>query len=119
MPISGAGRATFRPLSGGKRLPNAVRHPYHKTAERAEAAPADSSDMFANGSAAMCNLADKYDHGLGVRQDYAQAQHWYSKSAAPQQPRGSIQPGQSLPLGQGRAPRHAAGSFGALKEMGG
>jgi TPR repeat protein len=31
---------------------------------------------------AQCNLADKYEHGLGVQQDYAQALGWYLKSAA-------------------------------------
>jgi len=38
--------------------------------------------MFENGTAVMCNLADKYEHGLGVARDYAQALHWYGESAA-------------------------------------
>ena len=38
--------------------------------------------MFTNGSAAACNLADKYEHGLGVPQDYQLALEWYGKSAA-------------------------------------
>lgn len=38
-------------------------------------------DMFENGSAARCNLADKYEHGLGVPQDYEKALYWYMKSA--------------------------------------
>lgn len=55
---------------------------YRKAAESAEVSPVNSANMFENGSAAQCNLADKYEHGLGVPQDYEQAVHWYLKSAA-------------------------------------
>ncbi|RUL77538.1 tetratricopeptide repeat protein [Dyella choica] len=37
--------------------------------------------MFVNGSAAKCNLADKYEHGKGVPQDYQRALFWYNESA--------------------------------------
>jgi hypothetical protein len=37
--------------------------------------------MFVNGSAAKCNLADKYEHGNGVPQDYQRALFWYNESA--------------------------------------
>jgi uncharacterized protein len=55
---------------------------YRKAADLAETKPVESSDMFQNGSAAQCNLADKYEHGQGIPQDYAQALYWYRKSAA-------------------------------------
>lgn len=58
----------------------AARH-YTRAAELALAAPVSSDNMYENGSAAMCNLADKYEHGLGVPQDFAQALHWYSQAA--------------------------------------
>jgi hypothetical protein len=37
--------------------------------------------MHTNGSAAKCNLADKYEHGQGVPQDYQKALFWYNESA--------------------------------------
>jgi tetratricopeptide (TPR) repeat protein len=55
---------------------------YRKAIEAADANGIQSTDMFVNGSAAACNLADKYEHGLGVPQDYQQALAWYTKSAA-------------------------------------
>lgn len=64
-----------------KNYPHAV-YWYRKAAEQAELAPSHSLDMFENGSAAQCNLADKYEHGLGVAQDDQQALDWYRKSAA-------------------------------------
>lgn len=57
-------------------------HWYRQAIEAADASGTQSPDMFVNGSAAACNLADKYEHGLGVPQDYRQALAWYSKSAA-------------------------------------
>lgn len=64
-----------------KNYPHAV-YWYRKVAEQAELAPSHSLDMFENGSAAQCNLADKYEHGLGVAQDDERALDWYRKSAA-------------------------------------
>lgn len=55
---------------------------YQRIAEQVKAKPVASTDMFANGSAALCNLADKYEHGKGVAQDVKQARHWYMRSAA-------------------------------------
>lgn len=55
---------------------------YRKVIDVLERQPVDSDDMFENGSAAKCNLADKYEHGQGVPQDYQQALYWYSQSAA-------------------------------------
>lgn len=55
---------------------------YRKAIELADANPSKSTNMFENGSAAECNLADKYEHGLGVPLDYQLALEWYQKSAA-------------------------------------
>lgn len=55
---------------------------YRKAIGLADASQSKSTDMFENGSAAMCNLADKYEHGLGVPQDFQLALDWYRKSAA-------------------------------------
>lgn len=55
---------------------------YRKVIDALERQPVDSADMFENGSAAKCNLADKYEHGQGVPQDYQQALYWYRQSAA-------------------------------------
>ncbi|MES2942460.1 MAG: tetratricopeptide repeat protein, partial [Pseudomonadota bacterium] len=55
---------------------------YRKVVEQVELLPSSSSDMFENGSAAQCNLAEIYEHGHGVPQDDVQALYWYSKSAA-------------------------------------
>lgn len=55
---------------------------YRKVIAALERQPVDSADMFENGSAAKCNLADKYEHGLGVPQDHQQALYWYRESAA-------------------------------------
>lgn len=55
---------------------------YRRAIEVADASDSKSTDMFVNGSAAACNLADKYEHGLGVPQDYQQALAWYGRSAA-------------------------------------
>lgn len=55
---------------------------YGKAIELADASRTKSTDMFENGSAAMCNLADKYEHGLGVPQEFQLALDWYRKSAA-------------------------------------
>ena len=49
--------------------------------EAIDLAKAEQKDMFKNGSAAKCNLADKYEHGVGVPQNYKQALYWYMKSA--------------------------------------
>lgn len=43
-------------------------------------------NMFSNGSAARCNLADMYELGQGVTQDYGQALYWYMKSAEQENP---------------------------------
>jgi TPR repeat protein len=51
-------------------------------AEQAEAIASDSEDMFENGSAAQCCLADLYERGLGVAKNEARALFWYTKSAA-------------------------------------
>jgi len=55
---------------------------YYKAAVKAATVPRTSDDMYENGSACQCNLADKYEHGLGVPQDYKKALYWYGKSAA-------------------------------------
>ena len=55
---------------------------YQRIAEQVKARPVDSRDMFENGSAALCNLADKYEHGLGVAQDLKLARQHYMRSAA-------------------------------------
>ena len=55
---------------------------YRTAIELADASQSKSTDMFENGSAAMCNLADKYEHGLGVPQDFQLALDWYRKSAS-------------------------------------
>ena len=55
---------------------------YGKAIEIAEQSQSKSTSMFENGSAAMCNLADKYEHGLGVPRDFQLAIDWYTKSAA-------------------------------------
>jgi hypothetical protein len=55
---------------------------YQRIAEQVKATPVQSTDMFANGSAALCNLADKYEHGKGVAQDFKQARQLYMRSAA-------------------------------------
>lgn len=55
---------------------------YQRIAEQVKSRPVDSRDMFENGSAALCNLADKYEHGLGVAQDLKLARQWYMRSAA-------------------------------------
>jgi TPR repeat protein len=55
---------------------------FHAAAEQAEAIASDSDDMFENGSAAQCCLADLYERGLGVAQDDAQALLWYTRSAS-------------------------------------
>jgi hypothetical protein len=55
---------------------------YQRIAEQVKARPVDSKNMYENGSAAICNLADKYEHGLGVAQDLRQARFWYMRSAA-------------------------------------
>ncbi len=57
-------------------------HWYQKTAEQAEAAPVESDDVFENGSAAQCLLADLYQQGTLVPQDIYQALYWYRQSAA-------------------------------------
>lgn len=61
--------------------PEAVKR-YYKAAVQAATVPRTSDDMYENGSACQCNLADKYEHGLGVPQDFRKAQYWYQKSAA-------------------------------------
>jgi hypothetical protein len=43
--------------------------------------PVLSTDMFENGSAAQCQLAALYEHGLGVAKDLAVAAQWYARSA--------------------------------------
>lgn len=58
----------------------AVAH-YWRTTHQVAAAPVDSNDMFKNGSAAICNLADKYEHGLGVAQDLGKAAELYLRAA--------------------------------------
>jgi hypothetical protein len=55
---------------------------YYRAAVQAATAPRTSDDMYENGSACQCNLADKYEHGLGTPQDLRKAQYWYQKSAA-------------------------------------
>lgn len=55
---------------------------YLKAAQRALVVPRVSDNMFENGSASQCNLADKYEHGLGVPQDFEKALYWYGQSAA-------------------------------------
>lgn len=55
---------------------------YQRIAEQIKATPVDSGDMFENGSAALCNLADKYEHGKGVAQDLKLARQGYMRSAA-------------------------------------
>jgi hypothetical protein len=55
---------------------------YQRIVEQVKAQPVKSNDMFENGSAAMCNLADKYEHGKGVAQDPKQARQLYMRSAA-------------------------------------
>ena len=55
---------------------------YQRIAEQVKATPVQSTDMFANDSAALCNLADKYEHGKGVEQDLKLARQWYMRSAA-------------------------------------
>jgi len=37
--------------------------------------------MYVNGSAVKCNLADMYEYGKGVEQDYQQALFWYNEAA--------------------------------------
>jgi len=37
--------------------------------------------MFENGSAAQCQLAALYEHGLGVGKDLGVAAQWYARSA--------------------------------------
>lgn len=55
---------------------------YYKAAVKAAMQPRTSDDMYENGSACQCNLADKYEHGLGTPQDLRKALYWYGKSAA-------------------------------------
>lgn len=55
---------------------------YHEAIELADSSQFKTGNMFYNGSAAACNLADKYEHGLGVPQDFQLAHEWYEKSAA-------------------------------------
>ena len=55
---------------------------YRRGGEQAEAKRVYSPNMFANGSAMLCNLADLYEHGNGVPQDYAEAHAWYRRSAS-------------------------------------
>jgi hypothetical protein len=55
---------------------------YLKAAPQVLAAPGKSGDMYENGSAILCNLANAYEHSLGLPQDLAKAFHWYRKSAA-------------------------------------
>lgn len=55
---------------------------YQHAALQALEKPSDSEDMFENGSAAQCCLADLYERGCGVQQDYAKARYWFEKSAA-------------------------------------
>ena len=55
---------------------------YQRAALQADAKPNSATDMHENGSAAQCCLADLYEHGIGVTQDYLQAHYWYSKAAA-------------------------------------
>jgi hypothetical protein len=55
---------------------------YRRAGAEAEVARIDSPDMFVNGSALLCNLADLYEHGLGVAQDFHEAQAWYRRAAA-------------------------------------
>lgn len=54
---------------------------FQMAAEQAEATPIDSPDIFANGSAAQCHLADLYERGVGVVKNDEQAQHWCAQSA--------------------------------------
>ena len=61
--------------------PEAVKW-YYKAAVKAAMQPRTSDDMYENGSACQCNLADKYEHGLGTPQDLRKALYWYQKSAA-------------------------------------
>lgn len=46
----------------------------------------DVEDMFGNGSAAKCNLADMYENGVGVAQNYELALYWYKQAAAQDNP---------------------------------
>jgi len=46
----------------------------------------DVEDMFGNGSAAKCNLADMYENGVGVAQNYELALYWYKQAAAQENP---------------------------------
>lgn len=55
---------------------------YREAIALADSSRYTTDSMFTNGSAAACNLADKYEHGLGVPQDYQLALEWYRKSAA-------------------------------------
>lgn len=50
-------------------------------AVQAKRSPVQSSDMFENGSAAQCQLAALYEHGLGVGKDLGVAAQWYARSA--------------------------------------
>lgn len=56
-------------------------HWWRIAAELADATPVTTEAMFENGSAAQCNLADMYEHGIGTPKDDAQALLWYAKSA--------------------------------------
>ncbi len=54
---------------------------YRKAAELALTSPNDSYNHYDNGIASQCNLADKYEHGLGVPQNYERAVFWYATAA--------------------------------------
>lgn len=78
-------------------------HWYRRTAEQAEASPSDSKNVFENGSAAQCCLADMYERGVGVPQDYRQALDWYGKSAAKENPVAQYRLGMMYKDGRGVA----------------
>lgn len=74
---------------------------FRRAAELAETSPSDTQNIFENGSAAQCYLAELFERGVGVPQDYCQAFHWYMNAARKEIPVAAYRLGLMYQAGRG------------------